>query len=404
MAAMAFLKARLSLGAARRPLRQTVRQSVRRLDVMAWSVAAVALAGASVSLTLGPGPGALALVVPGEHSTVEPVEETAVSEPAAALIDPTKFRRPAPADDGRPRVAVIIRGLGLSRALTLKAIDLPPDITLGLSAYSRDAQKSADAARAAGHEVFLDIPVEPSGFPTNDGGPQALLSTLASMENARRLDWSLARFSGYPGLVLSDSSPVLNSKETMAPLFKSPALEGLVWAHGDHPGFEDAPIASAPIDLVIGAGSDARAIDEALARLEGLGRQGGAALALVEASPVMVERLAAWAADLDKHGLLLVPASSLAKDPPKVQPAQHEAAADAHATEPEPHASAEAHASNDHGDGHGRDDSNAHHEAPAEPHHPPADDHHAAPKHASDSKHSSEKAPAPVSDAHDAHH
>ena len=57
-----------------------------------------------------------------------------------------------------------------------------------------------DLARAQGHEVMLEMPMEPTGYPDNDPGPQTLLTTLTAEQNLDRLYWHLSRFQGYAGI------------------------------------------------------------------------------------------------------------------------------------------------------------------------------------------------------------
>src|SRR5690242_15302334 len=75
--------------------------------------------------------------------------------------------------DPRPRIAIVVSGLGIGEAITQSAIDkLPPGITLSFTPYGpQGLQSSVSAARAAGHEVLLELPMEPFDFPSNDPGP-----------------------------------------------------------------------------------------------------------------------------------------------------------------------------------------------------------------------------------------
>ena len=57
-------------------------------------------------------------------------------------------------------------------------------------------------------------------------------------------------------------------------------------------------------------------IDRRLAELEALARERGAALGLAgAATPVLVERIAAWAPGLDARGLVLAPVSAMIRRP-----------------------------------------------------------------------------------------
>jgi len=69
-------------------------------------------------------------------------------------------------------VALIIGGLGLNAATTRQAIEsLPPEVTLSFVPYADGLQGWIDMARAAGHEVMLEAPMEPADYPSNDPGP-----------------------------------------------------------------------------------------------------------------------------------------------------------------------------------------------------------------------------------------
>lgn len=283
------------------------------MSVIVWALAAVAIVAAIASGMMSSGYGANALVTTGKALAAE---APPAPEPLALPDDPAEFRRPAPVADGRPRVAIIVRNLGLSAAATRRAIaDLPPDISLALSAYGRDLQRDADDARAVGHEVFLDVPVEPQGYPANDAGPQALLTSLSPAENVERLRWSLGRFHGYPGVVFASASPATDNAATVTPLLTAPGAGGLIWAHAGARGFETAKAELAAAALSLEAGLSAREADMALERLEALARKNGGALAIVTPSPVTLDRLAAWSASLDDRGVALVPASALAVTP-----------------------------------------------------------------------------------------
>ena len=77
--------------------------------------------------------------------------------------------------DGKPKVALIIGGLGLNAKATHEAIEgLPPEVTLSFVPYADGLQGWIDAARAAGHEVLLEAPMEPKEYPQNDPGPADL--------------------------------------------------------------------------------------------------------------------------------------------------------------------------------------------------------------------------------------
>ena len=66
--------------------------------------------------------------------------------------------------------------------------------------YSYDVDHLAGRARREGHEVLLQAPMEPFGYPDNDPGPQTLLTSLTPEQNIERLYWLMSRFHGYVGI------------------------------------------------------------------------------------------------------------------------------------------------------------------------------------------------------------
>ena len=113
----------------------------------------------------------------------------------------TAYARSFEAEPGTPVIAVIVGGLGVSESLTEAAIEsLPPEITLSFVPYARDLQAWMNRARAAGHEVMIELPMEPFDYPNNDPGPHTLLADASETENMRRLHWLLSRASGYFGV------------------------------------------------------------------------------------------------------------------------------------------------------------------------------------------------------------
>ncbi|MEO6338409.1 MAG: divergent polysaccharide deacetylase family protein, partial [Caulobacteraceae bacterium] len=104
-------------------------------------------------------------------------------------------------DNGKPKVALVVGGLGLNAATTRAAVDrLPPEVTLSFVPYADGLQGWIDLARANGHEVLLETPMEPVDYPQNDPGPYTLMAGDPAPTTIKRLEWLLSRASGYVGL------------------------------------------------------------------------------------------------------------------------------------------------------------------------------------------------------------
>ena len=75
-------------------------------------------------------------------------------------------------------LSYVVCGRG-SGAATRAGDRVAAPISVAYGAYGRNLQDWVTKARAAGHEVLLQIPLEPQDYPTNDPGPHTLLTTLS---------------------------------------------------------------------------------------------------------------------------------------------------------------------------------------------------------------------------------
>lgn len=227
----------------------------------------------------------------------------------------------AQAEDRRPKIAIMIGGLGVSREQTSAVLEkLPRTITLGFTPYSDGLENWVARARGNGHEVMLQIPMEPFDYPNNDPGPQTLLTTLPAAANLDRLTWIMSRTSGYFGLTNLMGAKFTASEEALAPILTETGRRGLVFLdNGTSPRSlvpqlgPESGTAVARAELVVDAVPDAGAIDAALARLEEVAHREGAAIGVASSLPITVERIESWAGQLTSKGIALVPVSAVVK-------------------------------------------------------------------------------------------
>ena len=73
----------------------------------------------------------------------------------------------------------MIGGLGVSASSTGEAMaKLPGAVTFAFAPYGADVEPAGDARPRRGHEILLQVPMEPFDYPDNDPGPQTLLTSL----------------------------------------------------------------------------------------------------------------------------------------------------------------------------------------------------------------------------------
>ena len=215
-------------------------------------------------------------------------------------------------------VAILIGGMGLSQNATANAIaKLPADISLSFAPYGANLNGWVKKARGRGHEIALELPLEPFDYPDNDPGPYTLLTTSAENENLDRLNWLLSRATDYALVTNYQGAKFTGSDAAMTPFLKALSERGLIFVdNGGAPRTRTAEIApgvglNAVIgDRIIDGTGSAESIDAALADLEALAREKGFALGIGSAFPLTVERVQAWAAHLRERNLMLVPVSA----------------------------------------------------------------------------------------------
>jgi polysaccharide deacetylase 2 family uncharacterized protein YibQ len=228
--------------------------------------------------------------------------------------------------DARPRVALLLSGIGMSETDSIDAIHATPAaVSLAVSPYAFRPERLLAEARVAGHETLLSLPLEPDRYPIDDSGNHSLLTGNAPALNAQRLEWALTRFAGYVG-----ATGALNgmrgerfgsASELMQPVLRELASRGVMYVD-PRPGSLPPPLAAGRgVDVVIDEPAVRTEIEANLAKLEQAARDHGSALGLVGMPrPVTLDRIAAWASTLASRGLVLVPVSALAHIPPPPPP------------------------------------------------------------------------------------
>ncbi|KQS55211.1 hypothetical protein ASG17_03720 [Brevundimonas sp. Leaf363] len=217
--------------------------------------------------------------------------------------------------NGKPRVSLIVGGLGLNAVTTRAAIErLPADVTLSFVPYAEGLQGWIDLARAQGHEVMIEIPMEPSGYPDNDPGPYTLLTSSSEDDLHAKLAWLLGRATGYFGVTNYLGDRFVTNDAGMSTLLSTLRQRGLAFID-DGSTRKPGAFTRASANAVIDETQTPAAIVAALNGLEATAKQRGQALGAGFSYPVTVEAAARWAAGLDARGLQLAPASAITQRP-----------------------------------------------------------------------------------------
>jgi hypothetical protein len=229
------------------------------------------------------------------------------------------YARPFTASQGKPIIAVVIGGLGFNARATTQAIDeLPAEVTLSFMPYASNLQSWINRARARGHEVMLELPMEPFDPEADDTGPQTLLASASSQQNISRLEQLLSRGAGYFGVTNYQGARFATSSQASQPVVQALRRRGLTFISsgiGQRTALsveaQRGGLANTAADRIIDTRREASAIDDQLLNLEALALQNQSAIGAGFAYPVTMEQVGRWARDLAGRGYQLAPASAV---------------------------------------------------------------------------------------------
>ncbi len=229
------------------------------------------------------------------------------------------YSRPFNVLEKRPRIAIVMTGMGVSFNATEAVVGiLPGEVTLAFAPFARKLKEWIDAARGAGHEVLINLPMEPRDYPRSDPGPFGLLTGLDTEQNKRRLDWVLSRMTGYVGVTNYMGDRFTSNNNAMSPILRELQRRGLMFVDSMESTVSVGPKLAKSLKLPFAANSrvidrtvSRASIDAQLAEIEKVAKAQGAAVAIARPYPVTVRRLTRWIRDLDEKGLVLAPITAV---------------------------------------------------------------------------------------------
>lgn len=258
--------------------------------------------------------------VEGLYET-RPEGQIPIADHARAQIPFEAYKRPVSLIPGRPVVALLFVGTGLSQSLSDRLIaETPPDVTLAVTPYAQTPGVWMDKSRAAGHESWLVLPLQTEDYPKTDPGPYAILNNMTVESSQGRLFSVMGAATGYAGLVSLDNHSFTAADVDASPVMRQIFGRGLAFADGrtDRPFFaqtlaqeQNYPFTQAHMWI----GDDLTEAG-ALNALDAVGRHAlsnGEVAAFIKPSPANVMAVKKWTANMEGKGLQLVPLSALIK-------------------------------------------------------------------------------------------
>jgi uncharacterized protein len=221
------------------------------------------------------------------------------------------------------RIAIVIGGLGVSQTGTQQALaKLPPEVTLAFASQGNSLGRWMQVARQGGHEIVMQVPLEPFDYPNTNPGRNTLTVDAAPEENIENLHWSLSRITNYTGVMNYMGARFSADSEAMAPLMAELGKRGLLYLDDGSSARTVAPelalkngVPFAAGDTMIDAVRDRGEILKKLDQLEQTARAKGFAVGTGSAFDVTVGAVGSWINEAKKRGIEIVPISAVAIDP-----------------------------------------------------------------------------------------
>lgn len=220
------------------------------------------------------------------------------------------------------RIAIVIGGIGLSQTGSQKAIrDLPEDITLAFAATGNSLRRWMQEARRKGHEIVLQVPMEPFDYPANNPGRGTLLVEKDGAGNLANLHRAMAEITNYTGIMNYMGARFLADDKALDPVMRDIGKRGLMFLDdgstarslsGDFAKAVGFPHAFA--DVVIDGQVDGPAILAKLDELERIARRNGQAIGVGAAFDETIAAVAEWRNEAVARGIEFVGVSALANE------------------------------------------------------------------------------------------
>lgn len=232
------------------------------------------------------------------------------------------YRKPFTAS-AKPKIAVVLTGVGMIADQNIQALSLPGGVTLSLSPYAASVNGLREKAQSAGHEIWLDLPMQPRNYPADDAGPMALMGQSAEIENIHRLHQVMGAATNYVGLVGAYDEN-FSARAGMKPMAAEIDKRGVALLL-QQKGFKDPAGASyvRNAERAVQPDGSADAARQALSEAETLAKQSGSAVVTIPATPQMIDAIKEWSNGLADKNVDLAPLSAFYA-PEKKAPAGNE--------------------------------------------------------------------------------
>ena len=172
--------------------------------------------------------------------------------------------------------------------------------------------------RREGHEILLQIPFEPFGYPGTDPGPDTLLVSDPAKINLERLHRSMAKITNYTGVMNYLGARFMADDKALEPVLRDVGQRGLLFLDDGSSAQSRTGIIAKAVSAPIGFADlqlDDQVNDAAILRklddLERIARRNGSAIGVASAFDESVAAISKWSVEAATRGIEIVGVSAL---------------------------------------------------------------------------------------------
>ena len=216
----------------------------------------------------------------------------------------------------QPVIAVVIDDMGISPKRTSDIISLKAPLTSSFLTYARKLPEQVAAARSAGHEIMIHVPMQAKS--NKDAAPDVLTTKMPPEEIRERLEAMLSKFDGIKGINNHMGSLFTEDSERLGAVMEVLKEHGLFFLDSKTSarsvGRQEAGkhgVVYAHRHVFLDNENNVDYINGQLRLTERIARKNGYAVAIGHPKSGTYQALAAWLPELEKKGIKLVPMSKI---------------------------------------------------------------------------------------------
>jgi len=247
---------------------------------------------------------------------VAPAMPRPTPTPAPPTPTPTPTPRPALPQDARGVLAILLDDGGQTMHLVSRVAALPGAVGVAVLPFLPKSSETAVTLERAGHEIWLHLPMEPTGYPATKPGPGAVLVSMSEDEVRMTVRSALNNVPHVVGVNNHMGSRATADLRTMTWVMQEIGARGLAFIDSRTTVETVAETAARAQGVPTGrrhvfldnertAAAVRRQLDEAVYRA----RATGSAIAIGHMAPVTVSVLEEELPGIERRGVTLIPPS-----------------------------------------------------------------------------------------------